>query len=1079
MVFPYTVLDQRIELFLSGAWTNITSYVQRRMSLPTIRRGRADEAGSLERSTDALSINNRDGRFFPRNPTGPYYGQLNRNTRLRHSLPNASGSYLSLPGSLTDRATCPDAAALGITGDIDVRIDVTLDSWRSTQPLAGKWEHTSNQRSWALQLNAAGTLTLRWTTAGTAASALSSTSTAPVPVPAARRRAVRAVLDVNNGAAGRTTTFYYADTITGTWVVLGDPVVTAGTTSIYDGTGDVEVGSVVDLDPGEVTTGTVNMFEMRSGIGGTAVANPNFMIQTAGHTTFADTASPTNTWTVQGAAAIDDRDYRFYGEVPAWPARSDTTGEDAWVPIEAAGILRRLGQGADKLESAMRRAVPMSSTPPPAAYWPCEDASGATQIAAALPGVAAMHVQGDPSFATSTVFACSDSLPTVGNSVWTGAVPPYTPTGNTNNDVRWLMHIPSSGVTNGAVLMRIISTEYSAHRWDVTYTTASSGTITLTVYDSYDTLLHTSSAITGVDGVVAFWQLQEGMASPTEVSYFLTMMDVAGTFGFSVMGSVTSATFGRVNSVIVGPNANVGSVTMGHISVHGASGIADVLVESLTAYIGETAGRRIQRLCSEQEIPFRSYGDLDSTPAMGAQPMGTLLNLITECVDTDGGLLSEPRNVFGLGYLPRTSLYNQEACLTLDYSANQLFEELQPTGDDRYLRNRVTASRRNGSSATEQLETGTLSVQQAPDGVGLYPESVTLNTETDGVLRGHAAWLVHLGTVDEERFPGITVNLANQRIAANTTLVAAASAVDIGSIVAITNPPSWLPPGTISQLVQGSTEVLGNFERSISFNTSPASPYTVGVTNTGARADTAGCTLGSDITSTATSSWSLVSPGALWVTTTGLLTANPDMEVSVGNWTATGGAISRVATPAGAPFSGSWSMQLVPNGVSSTAYAESDGVAVSVGTTYRAYAWLKCATSRTVELRIGWKNGGGSLLSESTVSQSVNAGQWTLFSGTAVAPASTVTATVYPLMASTPAASDVLLADVVMLATPTSTAIEFPILLDMAGEHVLLRTCTGTSSPQTGGGLRSQNGIVKTQTAGGAIRLAYPTIVAL
>jgi hypothetical protein len=66
-----------------------------------------------------------------------------------------------------------------------------------------------------------------------------------------------------------------------------------------------------------------------------------------------------------------------------------------------------------------------------------------------------------------------------------------------------------------------------------------------------------------------------------------------------------------------------------------------------------------------------------------------------------------------------------------------------------------------------------------------------------------------------------------------------------------------------------------------------------------------------------------------------------------------------------------------------------------------------------------------------------------------------------------------------MLATPTSNAPHFPILLDMAGEHVLLRTCTGSSSPQTGSGRRSQNGVVKAQTAGATIRLAYPTIVAL
>ena len=34
---------------------------------------------------------------------------------------------------------------------------------------------------------------------------------------------------------------------------------------------------------------------------------------------------------------------RFFGEIPAWPPRWDPSGRDAYVPVEASGVLRRLG----------------------------------------------------------------------------------------------------------------------------------------------------------------------------------------------------------------------------------------------------------------------------------------------------------------------------------------------------------------------------------------------------------------------------------------------------------------------------------------------------------------------------------------------------------------------------------------------------------------------------------------------------------------------------------------------------------------------------------------------------------------
>ncbi|GII87695.1 hypothetical protein Ssi03_56850 [Sphaerisporangium siamense] len=163
---------------------------------------------------------------------------------------------------------------------------------------------------------------------------LTEVSTLPVPAPPSGRRALRVTLDVNNGAAGRTTTFYYADTIAGPWTQLGDPVVTAGTTSIFDSTAGVELGDAADLTNSPVT-GRFHGFELRSGISGSVVANPDFTTQTPGATSFADASG--RTWTIAGQAEITNRQYRFHGEVSSWPPRWDTTGTDVHTPIEPPG----------------------------------------------------------------------------------------------------------------------------------------------------------------------------------------------------------------------------------------------------------------------------------------------------------------------------------------------------------------------------------------------------------------------------------------------------------------------------------------------------------------------------------------------------------------------------------------------------------------------------------------------------------------------------------------------------------------------------------------------------------------------
>lgn len=84
---PGDPIGLTVEIYVNSAWTDVSPYV-RYGSRVRISRGRPDETSSAQPQSCALTLDNRDGRFSPRNPVGPYYGQLGRNTPLRVSRLN-------------------------------------------------------------------------------------------------------------------------------------------------------------------------------------------------------------------------------------------------------------------------------------------------------------------------------------------------------------------------------------------------------------------------------------------------------------------------------------------------------------------------------------------------------------------------------------------------------------------------------------------------------------------------------------------------------------------------------------------------------------------------------------------------------------------------------------------------------------------------------------------------------------------------------------------------------------------------------------------------------------------------------
>lgn len=234
-------------------------------------------------------------------------------------LGDVGTTYLYLPGTLGpggSAATAPDSAPLSITGDLDLRVEFYCDDTRNLGPVPiAKWTETGDQRSYAVEIFG-DHVGIIWSTDGTTGTLHSHVADERIPdFTGPVRMAIRATLDVDNGAGGNTGTFYTADSIDGPWTQLGTPqVFGGGTTSIFDSTAIVQVGNINfsgTRDDDLPFIGRIYAVEIRSGIDGTVVGNPDFTIQTAGDTSFQDTASAPNTWTVvspaeiQGSAWVD------------------------------------------------------------------------------------------------------------------------------------------------------------------------------------------------------------------------------------------------------------------------------------------------------------------------------------------------------------------------------------------------------------------------------------------------------------------------------------------------------------------------------------------------------------------------------------------------------------------------------------------------------------------------------------------------------------------------------------------------------------------------------------------------------
>lgn len=514
---------------------------------------------------------------------------------------------------------------------------------------------------------------------------------------------------------------------------------------------------------------------------------------------------------------------RLAGFVNEWPTRwSDRSGKDSTVPVQVAGIMRRLLQGTDS-KSALRRTYTGKNQPTPAAYFPMEGGFDSTVVTSGLPGGRAMDgtVVFGPAFGGSA--GSLDAASTVAGAASTAV-------GLANASGFQIEFVAQSDAASTVPLFRFIC-----------------GTFDVVV-------LLGSAQADGLPHHVAYSWAQNG-ADLDQSQY------IDGTL--ASLSSVSSKTLGSTLAIITETGSTAASLA--HLAVYNFADIGAPGDRASVAngFIGEMAHDRISRLCDEEGVLLTTSAT--SSPTMGAQSIGSFLDVVREAETVDSGVLYEVD--WGLGYQSIRERYNQTVALALDFKQRHIAVEPEPADDDQRLRNRWVATRTNGVIAVPaERTTGPLGSTSA----GLYDDSVTVNIQSDSQLSDQAWWRVHLGTVDEDRWPSIAL-----RFHGTPSLITSWTAMSFGARITVDNPPSQTDPNTIDAIVEGWTERFDNKSWDAVLNTSPASPYNVAIVSDPAAiqnvprvgSDTA--TLSANITTSATSLAIVSGSGGLWTTAAG------------------------------------------------------------------------------------------------------------------------------------------------------------------------------------------------------------------
>lgn len=562
----------------------------------------------------------------------------------------------------------------------------------------------------------------------------------------------------------------------------------------------------------------------------------------------------------------------FLGFATGWtPSWDSLTGKVAVVELAASGTLRRLGQGAENVVSPMRRFL--TAYPNTVAYWPCEEGKDATQFGSGLTGGAPMSFTGSPKLGADSDFASSLPIPTLGDSAWTGPVSAYTPPADFSTTLRILTVYPdtSSAPTSGfAQIAKFYMSGGTAGSYVFYYGTG--GDLGVRAFDPSGVLLGDGAASFSIDGFKGLTSVRVYVSGGT-VYAGVSVLPLGGS-SLGVDVALFAGTLGIVRTVDINPYGENPNLSVGHVSVLNAAPDPTDTFNQLNAWSPEeitTVGGRLDRLAAENAIALTYYSGTadDGSPAdtAGPQQIDTLVNLIHACEDEERGVLWDGLTA-GLAYTTRRRRENADAVVTVDAAAAGLAGPFAPVDDDQRTRNRWSVARSGGSEFVCEDVDGPMGTAA----VGVYADSLTVNSAGDDAARLIAGWLVHAGTVQGYRYPTVTLDLR-----AAPALAAAVTGLYIGARVDVTNLGATFTGAadeTVSLTVEGIAHDVGPKNWKVTLSCSAFEVWRVAVlaADTGdnaenlARLDTDGATAAAACSAAATSLSVATASGPLWTT---------------------------------------------------------------------------------------------------------------------------------------------------------------------------------------------------------------------
>lgn len=1025
-------IDLHVEIYYDGQWNEIPqddlAFDEKEV---TVNYGRPDLHGSTVPTTIEYALDNRTSRYSPLDYRSDLSGKIGLGTLTRVRIGDHQTAGLSLPGHRDGYAVTGDTPGLGITGDIDIRIEVEPDTWRpraySQQAASADFPVLArkdtggypvvDQQSWNWLLRPTGAMIFIWSSTG--ANQFSMSSNAVIPEDSGRL-ALRVTLDVNNGAAGRTARFYTAPTIAGPWTQLGTDVVAAGTTSIFDSSSDLEIGrGAYQFDAFNIRgfRGSVYAFQLRNGIDGTVVGSVDFEATTIDPAD-REYVSPVDarTYTLSGGAAFIDASVRGTCAISSFTPSWDVTGLNAVMNIMAHGPLEDQSE-EDPLDSAMYRSITGISLLHE--YWPLEDGSSSTTFASAISGRSSATLKGDVLPASFSDFTASSPLPVINsdanNPYILAIVKPYTAA--TRQRVFFVCRLPDSGVSVNSRLATLKSNG-SVPSWQIDVNTG--GQFRVIATDSSGTQVSNTGFLgASANGAVVMCSLTTDTTGADFSYRFDSMIEGESTIS-TLSGTLAGNTVGRWVTFQLGPSTVLSGTAFGHLGLIVGQTLSNVALEffyffqdGLIAWDGDTAGDRLGRISSEENLSIEMDGGHFSEK-IGPQQPAPLVTLFDEASRADMAIFGERRSAFGFFARFRTTLFGQAPRLTLDMAEGHIANPFDAPLDTDGVYNDVTVSRANGSSYRAVAETGPLSLEAAPVGLGRRRRApdTSLALHEDSQVREQAAWRLALGTTNEHRVSTLELELEHA-----PELVADYLALRMGDIVQINSPIAGLPSTPIQLMALGTTDVITPITWRAKINCSPGAVWvntaTISSGTDEQRVDTEGSFVWPDFTVGSTSMYVATYEGPKWTTSVGefpfsvtaggvqlnvtniqnIDVANPGFEVDASNWTGVTASITRSTAQA---HSGSASGLHVPDALGPISRSRTTPVNVAPGLPYRLRAWVRSVTGHQVDISVEFFDADGVTV-EFVVWKTITpaANTWVELDHTQSSPATAVTAACY------------------------------------------------------------------------------------